>query len=157
MENASERRRTPRLFVNLPVTYEVLPSREPEMPKDLAEVYERVHAATELAGKKLEGVIRDLSINGSFINGPPVPLLARVAVTFPLPGIPGWRGSAGRCGGAPGTASSSACCRGDLARPADPPEGFGILFESITADARRHIDRLIRMHESSRAIMQSGS
>jgi hypothetical protein len=155
MENASDRRRTPRLFVNLPVTYEVLATREPEMPKDLAEVYERVHASTEQSGQRVEGVIRDLSINGAFINGPPVALLTRVSVTFPLPGLPRVEG----IGWTLWRRKRECVIQRMLPGETQParlilPEGFGILFESITADARRHIERLIRMHDSSRIIMQ---
>jgi hypothetical protein len=157
MESPSDRRRTPRLFVNLPVSYEVLPSREPEMPKDLAEVYERVHAATEGVGARVDGTIRDLSINGAFINGPPVALLARVAVAFPLPGMP----SVEAIGWVLWRRKRECVIQRMLPGESSParlilPEGFGILFESITDHTRRHIERLIRMHDSSRVIMQAG-
>ncbi|MFH2005363.1 MAG: PilZ domain-containing protein [bacterium] len=156
MSSASEQRRSPRLFVNLPVTYEVIPSKELEMPKDLAEVYERVHPSSELAGTRIEGVIRDLSINGAFINGSTVPLLSRVMLVFPLPGMPEvegigwvlWR--------------RKRECVIQRVMPGDKspsrlilPEGFGVLFESITSGSRRHIDRLIRMNDASRAIISA--
>jgi hypothetical protein len=156
METGSEKRRSPRLFVNLPVSYEVLPARSMEMPKDLAEVYERVQASDELAGTRIEGIIRDLSINGAFINGATVPLLSRVALIFPLPGIPEveavgwvlWR--------------RKKECVIQRMMPGDTapsrlilPEGFGVLFESITAHSRRHIGRLIRMNDASKAIISA--
>lgn len=156
MSSGAERRRTPRLFVNLPATYEVLPSREMEMPKDLAEVYERVHANADQAGESFEGMIRDLSINGAFVNGTPVPLLSRVVMTFPLPGIPEveaigwvlWR--------------RKEECVIQRVMPGDEspsrlilPQGFGVLFESITHHTRRHITRLIRMNDASKVIMRA--
>ena len=155
-QSPADQRRSPRLFVNLPVTYEVLPAREVEMPKDLAEVYERVQASAELAGTRIEGVIRDLSINGAFINGATVPLLSRVLLSFPLPGMPEveavgwvlWR--------------RKQECVIQRVLPGDQapsrlilPEGFGVLFEAITSNARRHIDRLIRMNDASRAIISA--
>ena len=156
MSTAAEKRRSPRLFVNLPVSYEVLSARKVAMPKDLEEVYERVQANDEFAGTRIEGIIRDLSINGAFINGSTVPLLSRVALTFPLPGIPEveavgwvlWR--------------RKKECVIQRVMPGDTapsrlilPEGYGVLFESITANSRRHIGRLIRMNDASKAIISA--
>ena len=155
--SASEQRRAPRLFVNLPVSYEVLPGKEMEMPKDLAEVYERVHSSSELMGTRMEGTIKDLSINGAFIHGPTVPLLSRVMVTFPLPGMPevqgiGWvlwrrKGECVIQRVMPGESQPSRLIL---------PEGFGVLFESITSHARRHITRLIRMNDATKTILAAG-
>lgn len=156
MTSAQDRRRSPRLFVNLPATYEVLPARSMEMPPDLAAVYERVQASAGGAGEAQEGVIRDLSVNGTFINGPPVELLSRCRVAFPLPGIPEveafgwvlWRRTEDcviqRV--MPGDASPSRLIL---------PQGFGVLFESISNRSRRHIAHLIRMNDASRAILQA--
>lgn len=156
MDKGAERRRSPRLFVNLPVSYEVLKARKVEMPKDLEEVYERVQASDEFAGTTIEGIIRDLSINGAFINGSTVPLLSRVTLTFPLPGMPEveaigwvlWRRKK-ECviqRVMPGEAAPSRLIL---------PEGFGVLFESITTHSRRHISRLIRMNDASKAIISA--
>ncbi len=156
MSSGAERRRTPRLFVNLPATFEVMPSHDVEMPKDLAEVYERVHANAEHAGEKFEGVIRDLSINGAFITGPTVPLLSRVTITFPLPGMP----EVEAIGWVLWRRKSECVIQRVLPGDTSPsrlilPEGFGLLFESITSHTRRHITRLIRMNDASRAILQA--
>jgi len=156
MSTGAEQRRSPRLFVNLPVSYEVLEARQVAMPKDLEEVYERVQARDEFAGTRFEGVIRDLSINGAFITGSTVPLLSRVALTFPLPGIPEveaigwvlWRRKK-ECviqRVMPGESGPSRLIL---------PEGYGVLFESITAHSRRHIGRLIRMNDASKAIISA--
>ena len=128
------------------------------MPKDLAEVYERVHASAEEVGTHFEGVIRDLSVNGAFINGITVPLLSRVHLTFPLPGMPlveaiGWV-----------LWRRKKECVIQRVMPGDEtpsrlilPEGYGVLFESITSGARRHIERLIKMNDASKVILQASS
>jgi hypothetical protein len=156
MAEGAEQRRTPRLFVNLPATYEVLPVHQVDMPQDLAEVYERVNASSDQVGTTFEGVIRDLSINGAFVNGPTVPLLSRCLITFPLPGMPEveaigwvlWRRKQ-ECviqRVLPGDKSPSRLIL---------PEGFGVLFESITHNSRRHITRLIRMNDASKVIISA--
>jgi len=127
-----------------------------EMPPDLAAVYERVQESAQAAGEVMEGVIRDLSVNGAFINGPPVELLSRCRVTFPLPGIPEveafgwvlWR------------RTKDCVIQRILPGDAAPsrlilPQGFGVLFESLSERERRHVARLIRMNEASRAILQA--
>ena len=156
MSTGAERRRSPRLFVNLPVTYQVLPAREMEMPKDLAEVYERVNASDDLAGTKLEGVIRDLSKNGAFINGSTVPLLSRVMLVFPLPGMP----EVEAVGWVLWRRKKECVIQRQMPGEDSParlilPEGFGVLFESITTGARRHIERLIKMNDASKVILQA--
>ena len=45
------------------------------------------YAGLILSGEKFPGVVRDLSTNGAFISGEPLPLLSRVAFTFPLEGF----------------------------------------------------------------------
>lgn len=155
MSNGADQRRTPRLFVNLPATYEVLPVQKVDMPADLAEVYERVHASSDHVGTRFDGVIRDLSVNGAFVNGPTVPLLSRCLITFPLPGMPeveaiGWvlwrrKGDCVIQRVMPGDSTASRLIL---------PEGFGLLFESITHNSRRHITRLIRMNDASKVILR---
>lgn len=156
MAEPRERRRSPRLNVTLPVFYEVLPSKELEMPKDLAEVYERVHPNVELAGAKMQGMIRDLSVNGAFITGPTVPLMSRILLRFPLPAMAqveaiGWvlwrrkkdcaiqRPSGGD--GQEDTVTLNA--------------GFGVLFEAIPVKARRHISRLVRMNDAANSLLSN--
>lgn len=154
MDQNGDRRRTPRLFVNLPGVYEVLPDKEMEMPKPLKTVYERVKANDELAGSRLEGIVRDLSATGAFISGDSVPLLSRVLLRFPLPGMSQvevvgwvlWRRKADCTieGQAPG---------GEGLEKLTLPAGFGLLFEYVNPQARRHIMRLIRMNDAARAII----
>ena len=149
MDDTKDRRRSPRLYVTLPATYKVLPAKVLDMPKELAEVYERVHPNPEQSGETLQGMVRDLSANGAFITGPTVPLLSRILLTFPLPGMANieaigwvlWR--------------RRDDCMVEKMVPgrSDPVKvtlsmGFGILFEAIPSPARRHIHRLARMNSS---------
>jgi hypothetical protein len=79
-----------------------------------------------------------------------------VVITFPLPGLPEveaigwvlWR--------------RKEECVIQRVMPGDTqpsrlilPEGFGVLFESISQHTRRHINRLIRMNDASKAIIQA--
>jgi hypothetical protein len=134
-----ERRHAPRLNVNIPTLVEVIGQRELQLHPNLAAVYERVRPPTDFVGKKFPGVLRDLSTNGAFISGEPLPLLSRLAFTFPLDGygqaeVLGWVMwrrkdvcEIPRDGG------------GTLALAA----GFGVLFEAIPLDARMAIAKLV--------------
>ena len=85
-----------------------------------------------------------------------MPLLGRVAFSFPLPGMPevegvGWvlwrrTGDTTIERKLPGKTKKSRLIL---------PEGFGLLFESITEDSRRQITRLIHMNEASRIIISA--
>jgi hypothetical protein len=135
----NERRHAPRVNVNIPTLVEVIGQRELQLHPNLAAVYERVESSLENVGKKFPGVLRDLSTNGDFISGPALPLLARLAFTFPLDGhgqveVLGWvmwRRKADceipREGG------------GVLKLAA----GFGVLFEAIPLDARLAISKRV--------------
>jgi len=150
MDATKDRRRSPRLYVTLPTTYQVLPAKVLDIPQKLAEVYERVLPNPENAGETLQGMVRDLSANGAFITGPTVPLLSRVLITFPLPGMANieaigwvlWR-------------RSDDCTVEKMMEGQSEPvpvtlkKGFGILFEAIPSPARRHIHRLARMNTAT--------
>jgi hypothetical protein len=128
----------------------VLPAKELDMPKDLAEVYERVHPNAEDAGENHQGMVRDLSANGAFVTGPTVPLLSRILLKFPLPGMAnieaiGWvlwrrRDDCTIERKAPGQSESE---------PVTLRAGFGVLFEALPSQARRHIHRLARMNAAT--------
>ena len=55
--------------------------------EDLARVYERIRADGTDVGKRFPGTVRDLSVNGCFVEGYPLPLLSRVgfAIWFGRP------------------------------------------------------------------------
>lgn len=130
----------PRLYFDIPITWEVLPAQTINMPDELSRVFQRVHPAEEGAGKKIDGRLRDLSSTGAFITGTPPPLLARIGLVFGIPGYSKveaigwvlWRRTE------------------DVVVEDKPLEaGFGILFEYLQPEARLHIDRLVRMQTSS--------
>ncbi len=134
-----ERRHAPRSNVSLPTLVEVIGQRELALHPNLAAVYERVSPPPEQAGKKFPGILRDLSTNGAFIAGEALPLLSRVAFTFPLESfgqveVLGWV-----------LWRRKGVCEipredGDPVRLA---AGFGVLFEAIPLDARMAIAKLV--------------
>jgi hypothetical protein len=135
----NERRHAPRVNVNIPTLIEVIGQRELSLHPNLAAVYERVTPPAEHQGKRFPGVLRDLSTNGAFISGVALPLLARLAFTFPLDGFGQvevlgwvmWRRKA------------------DCEIPRDDggkhvlAAGFGVLFEAIPLEARVEIARRV--------------
>ncbi|MBI5478424.1 MAG: PilZ domain-containing protein [Deltaproteobacteria bacterium] len=144
MAQTTERRRAPRLFVNIPTLVEKIGHRELHLHPSLAPLYERVHPNGENLGLKFPAAVHDLSANGCFVAGQAMPLLSRVALSFALPGYGQvealgwvlWRRT------------------GDCDVPvegAEPPlvlkAGFGVLFEAIPLDARLQIARLVHEHE----------
>jgi hypothetical protein len=133
-----EQRHAPRIQVNLPTLVEVIGQRELALHPNLAAVYERVQPAQEQAGQRFPAVIRDLSTNGAFISGTPLPLLSRLAFTFPLEGF----------GQVEVLAWSLWRRKVDCEIPVEDQTiklaaGFGVLFEAISLDARLAIARLV--------------
>jgi hypothetical protein len=140
----TERRRAPRLAVNIPTLVEKIGHRELHLHPGLASLYERVHPNGENLGLKFPAAVHDLSANGCFVAGQAMPLLSRVALSFALPGFGQvealgwvfWRRT------------------GDCEIPVDGSEptltlkaGFGVLFEAIPLEARLQIVRLVHEHE----------
>ncbi|HEX2568668.1 MAG TPA: PilZ domain-containing protein [Polyangia bacterium] len=131
-----EPRRARRLKVDYPT--EVIGIAAQEVPPDtpLTAVYERVQPAPECIGQRTPFVVRDLSTNGAFLEGPALPLLSRVKFTFELEdhgpvhvtAWTMWRRTA------PCTVSSAN-------GPVELPAGVGVLFESMDIDARIEIAR----------------
>lgn len=143
----SERRHAPRLQLHAPSLIEVIGQRELAMHENLAAVYQRVSPAPEKIGQKFPGVLKDLSTNGAFVAGEPLPLLSRLAFTFPLEdfgqvevlGWVMWRRTA-------------AC---EIPREGKEPltlaAGFGVLFEAIPLDARLAIARMVEAQDAAAA------
>jgi len=137
--NKPEQRRALRIAVNIPTVVEPVGQPKLKLHDNLAAVYQRVSAASEMIGEKIPGIVRDLSTNGAFIAGDPLPLLSRVAFTFPLDGFGQvevlawalWR-------------RDDDCeiprASGDALHL---PKGFGVLFEAIPLDARLAIHELV--------------
>src|SRR5258706_297409 len=84
---SSEARRAPRLVINAPCVIESIGQASMSLHPNLARVFRRVDADRSSIGSKFPAVIRDLSTNGAFISGAPLPLLARVALKFDIKGV----------------------------------------------------------------------
>ena len=138
----SDTRRAPRLVVNAPAVVESIGQGSMQLHPNLAKVFRRVDADRSSIGTKFPAVVRDLSTNGAFISGPPLPLLSRVALKFEVRSIGpidavGWvlwqrTDDCQLPANASGTGS-----------PRTLPKGFGVLFESIPLDARSAIAALV--------------
>ena len=134
-----DKRRALRIAVNIPTLVEPVGQPAIQLHENLARVYQRVEANEARLGEKFPGIIRDLSTNGAFIAGEPLPLLSRVAFTFPLEGF----------GQIEVLAWALWRREDDCELPRDDgstlplPKGFGVLFEAIPLDARLAIHRLV--------------
>jgi len=138
----SELRRAARLVVNAPAVVESIGQVPMTLHPNLAAVFRRVEADDSTVGKRFPAVVRDLSTNGAFISGAPLPLLSRVALKFEVRGI-GPIDAVGwvlwqRTGDCELPTSTT------IGAPVSTlPKGFGILFESIPLDTRAAIAALV--------------
>ena len=109
-----------------------------QLHPNLARVFRRVDADRSSLGSKFPAVVRDLSTNGAFVSGAPLPLLSRVAIKFDLKGVGmidaiGW----------------VLWQRMDDCEVPNPqgstslPKGFGVLFEAIPMETRAAIANLV--------------
>ncbi len=134
----SEHRRAARLVVNAPALIESIGQVSMTLHPNLATVFRRVEADGTTVGKRFPAVVRDLSTNGAFISGAPLPLLSRVAVKFDVRGI----GPIDAVGWVLWQRTD------DCELPAQAgnitlPKGFGVLFESIPLETRAAIATLV--------------
>lgn len=137
----SDIRRAPRLVVNAPAVVESIGQGSMQLHPSLAKVFRRIEADRSSIGTKFPAVVRDLSTNGAYISGPPLPLLSRVALKFDVKGI----GTIDAIGWVlwqrmddcelPGQGGSTAL-----------PRGFGVLFEAIPMEMRSAIAALVARH-----------
>ena len=114
---------------------------EQRLAPELAAVYERVKADTADSGKRFAATLRDLSVNGAFLEAEPLPLLSRVVMVIDMPsfreveavGWVLWR--------------RTAPCT--ITRPSGAPitlgAGFGVVFEWISLEARLEIARRVAL------------
>jgi hypothetical protein len=133
-----ELRRAARLVINAPAIVESIGQGPMQLHPNLAAVFRRVEADTTTIGKRFPAVVRDLSTNGAFISGAPLPLLARVAVKFEIKGI----GAVDAVGWVLWQRASDC----ELPTPNGTitlPKGFGVLFESIPLEIRSAIAALV--------------
>ena len=131
-------RRAPRLVVNAPAVVESIGQVAMQLHPNLATVFRRVEADRSSIGTKFPAVVRDLSTNGAFISGAPLPLLARVAIKFEVKRHRhdrrdrlGAVAAHGRLR-APGQTATRRCRK-----------GFGVLFEAIPIETRAAIAALV--------------
>ena len=134
----SEQRRAARLVVNAPAVIESIGQTPMSLHPNLAAVFRRVEADETTIGKRFPAVVRDLSTNGAFISGPPLPLLSRIAVKFEVRGI----GPIDAVGWVLWQRTDD-CQLPGPAGIVQLPKGFGILFESIPLEARSAIAALV--------------
>jgi hypothetical protein len=134
----SELRRAARLVINAPAIVESIGQGPMQLHPNLAAVFRRVEADTTTLGQRFPAVVRDLSTNGAFISGAPLPLLARVALKFEIKAI----GTVDAIGWV--LWQRAADC--ELPTPTGTvtlPKGFGVLFESIPLEIRSAIAALV--------------
>ena len=138
---SSDIRRAARLVVNAPAVVESIGHGSVQLHPNLAKVFRRVDADRSSIGTKFPAVVRDLSTNGAFISGAPLPLLSRVALKFDIKGIGmidaiGWvlwqRMDDCEVPGSQGATTL--------------PKGFGVLFEAIPMETRTAIAALVAKH-----------
>ena len=134
----TEARRAPRLVVNAPCVIESIGQASMQLHPNLQRVFRRVDADRSSIGTKFPGVIRDLSTNGAFIAGAPLPLLARVALKFDVKGV----GTVDAIGWVLWQRTDD-CELPTDARAQMLPRGFGVLFEAIPMETRAAIASLV--------------
>jgi hypothetical protein len=134
----SEQRRAQRLVVNAPAVIESIGQVPMFLHPNLQAVFRRVDADTSTLGKRFPAVVRDLSTNGAFITGAPLPLLARVAIKFEVKGI----GPIDAVGWVLWQRTAD-CELPSEGGTTTLPKGFGVLFESIPLETRAAIAQLV--------------
>src|SRR5690349_17277860 len=134
----SEVRRAPRLVVNAPAVIESIGQGQMQLHPNLAKVFRRVDADKSSIGTRFPAVIRDLSTNGAFISGAPLPLLSRVALKFDVKGI----GMVDAIGWVLWQRMED-CELPATGANTQLPKGFGVLFEAIPMETRTAIASLV--------------
>ena len=134
-------RRAPRLVVNAPCVIESIGQAAMQLHPNLARVFRRVDADKSSVGTKFPAMIRDLSTNGAFVSGAPLPLLSRVAVKFELRGV----GTVDAIGWVLWQRMDDCDLPATEARTGTSslPKGFGVLFEAIPMETRAAIAALV--------------
>ncbi len=135
---SKDARRAPRLVVNAPAVIESIGQAPMALHPNLARVFRRVEADKSSIGTKFPAVVRDLSTNGAFIAGSPLPLLSRVALKFEVKGV----GTIDAIGWVLWQRMDD--CELPAGKAATTlPKGFGVLFEAIPMETRAAIATLV--------------
>src|SRR3954451_25484934 len=135
---SAESRRAPRLVINAPAVVESIGQGPMRLHPNLARVFRRVDADRTSIGTKFPAVVRDLSTNGAFISGAPLPLLSRVAMKFDVKGV----GTIDAIGWVLWQRMDD-CDVPSGKSTATLPKGFGVLFEAIPMETRAAIAALV--------------
>jgi hypothetical protein len=136
-------RREARMGVSWKVAVEKLGERDQKLSPELAAVYERVKADPTAVGSRHQLTIKDVSMNGAFVEGESMPLLSRVAMIFDMPnyrkveavGWVMWRRK-----------EPCTITREDGEKLTLGP-GFGVLFEWLSLESRLEIARRIARNQ----------
>jgi len=114
---------------------------EQKLQRPLLEVYERVHADPSDDGKRFAATLRDLSVNGAFLEAEPLPLLSRVVMAIEMPSF--------RTVEAVGWVLWRRTAPCTITRPTGAPitlgAGFGVVFEWISLESRLEIARRVAL------------
>ena len=135
---ATESRGAVRVLINAPAIVESIGQAAMNLHPNLATVFRRVQADADTVGQRFPAMIRDLSTNGAFVAGHAMPLLARVALRFELHGY----GPVDAIGWVLWQRTSDCQVPDGSGAMVTLPRGFGVLFESISLEARRAIAAL---------------
>jgi hypothetical protein len=135
------KRRDARIHVAWNTACEKTIEIEQRLPPELEKVYERIKADPTDAGKRFQATLRDLSVNGAFLESEPLPLLSRVALVIDIPnytpveavGWVLWR------------RKEPCTIRRPNGAPVTLGAGFGLVFEWISLDARLEIARRVAL------------
>ncbi len=129
---AKHERREARLVVDWPVAVEKIVARPLILPLSLQGAYERIEAEPNDIGKRLKARLHDVSPNGGFLIGEPLPLLSRVAMVID---VPHWQ-PVEAIGWVLWRRLRPAKIHGTDGPLVELPAGFGVLFEWISMEAR---------------------
>ncbi len=134
-----QRRRDERLSIAYPVSGEKTLELDQSLHPAVARVYERIKADPSGIGEQFLGTVRDLSVNGAFVEGPPLPLLSRVAMKVDVSGY----GEVEAVGWVLWRRTAACTVDRDGAEPLELGAGFGVVFEWIPLEARLEIARRV--------------
>jgi hypothetical protein len=134
----SESRGAVRVLINAPAIIESIGQAPMTLHPNLSTVFRRVQADADTVGQRFPAMIRDLSTNGAFVAGHAMPLLARVALRFELHTY----GVIDAIGWVLWQRTSDCQIPDPSGAMVTLPSGFGVLFESISLEARRAIAAL---------------
>ena len=134
-----EKRQAHRVLLNSPTVIHPLPPADTAPAAGLDRSYERVQPNAHLVGQTFTAVVRDISVNGAFIAGEPLPLLTRVSFSFSLEGY----GQIDALGWSLWRREHDTEVPDASGAMVILPKGFGVLFEAIPLDARIAIHKFV--------------